>query len=128
MRQRKVDVILVGADRIASNGATANKIGTYNLAILAKYHQIPFYIVAPLSTFDFDIASEKEIPIEYRDADEIQKVFNKFPITLQDIECWNPAFDITPPDLISGIITEEGVIRPPYAENINKKLSNKVTI
>lgn len=128
MRQEKVDVILVGADRIALNGATANKIGTYNLAVLAKYHQIPFYVVAPLSTFDVEITSEKEIPIEYRDSDEIRKIFNKFSITLQDIDCWNPAFDITPPDLITGIITEKGIISPPYEENINKILLSKVTI
>lgn len=128
MRQGKVDVILVGADRIASNGATANKIGTYNLAILANYHKIPFYIVAPLSTFDFKISGEKEIPIEYRDSDEIRKVFNKFPITTQNINCWNPAFDITPPDLISGIITETGIISPPYEIKVNKLIKNKVTI
>jgi methylthioribose-1-phosphate isomerase len=128
MKQEKVDVILVGADRIASNGATANKIGTYNLAILADYHKIPFYVVAPLSTFDFNIKSENEIPIEYRDADEIRKVFNKFPITLPKMNCWNPAFDITPPDLISGVITELGVISPPYEINISKVLKNTVTI
>lgn len=128
MHQKKVDVILLGADRIAANGATANKIGTYNLAILAKYHKIPFYVVAPLSTFDFNITNENDIPIEYRDIEEIRTVFNKFPITLKDTNCWNPAFDITPSDLITGIITEVGIIRPPYIENIDKKLSNKVSI
>lgn len=128
MNQQTVDVVLVGADRIASDGATANKIGTYNLAILAKYHRIPFYIAAPLSTFDFAIDSGKEIPIEYRDSDEIRKIFNKFYITLADVKCWNPAFDITPPDLIDGIITEEGIIRPPYELNINKIVTNRVSI
>jgi methylthioribose-1-phosphate isomerase len=127
MNQKKADVVIVGADRIASDGSTANKIGTYNLAILAKYHQIPFYIAAPLSTFDVAINNGKEIPIEYRHADEIRKILNKFDITLPDVKCWNPAFDITPPDLIDGIITEEGIIRPPYKLNINKILTTSVT-
>lgn len=128
MHQKKVGVVIVGADRIASDGSTANKIGTYNLAILAKYHQIPFYIAAPLSTFDFAINNGKEIPIEYRHPDEVRKIFNKFDITLPDVKCWNPAFDITPPELIAGIITEQGIIRPPYNLNITKILTTSVTI
>lgn len=129
LSQRKVDVIIVGADRIAADGSTANKIGTYSLAILAKYHEIPFYIAAPLSTIDADINEGKEIPIEYRNADEIRKIFSKHPITLPEVNCWNPAFDVTPPELITGIITEKCVIYPPYELNIKNAItSNHVKV
>jgi len=128
MKQQKVDVVIVGADRIASDGSTANKIGTYNLALLANYHNIPFYIAAPLSTFDDSLPNGNEIPIEYRNPDEIRSVCNKYPITLPDVNCWNPAFDITPPDLITGIITEEGIVYPPYDSNIKKIQTNRVSI
>lgn len=118
INQQEVDLVLLGADRIAADGSTANKIGTYNLAILASYHKIPFYVAAPFSTVDFSIKTGQEIPIEHRAADEIRNVFGSFPITVADIDCWNPAFDVTPPELISGIITEEGVIYPPYELNL----------
>lgn len=118
MQQKKVDMVIVGADRIAADGSVANKIGTYSLAVLARYHQIPFYAAAPLSTFDLQITDGKEIPIEIRSSEEIRNIRGKCPITLPDVSCWNPAFDITAPELVSAIITEKGVIRPPYWENI----------
>lgn len=122
MRQGKVDLVIVGADRIAADGSAANKIGTYHAAIAAKYHAIPFYVAAPLSTFDMSIASGNDIPIEERGADEVRRVFAKTLITLPDADCWNPAFDVTPPELIAGIITECGVLTAPYSENIRNAI------
>jgi len=115
----KVDKIFVGADRIARNGDAANKIGTYNLAILAKYHKIPFYVVAPISSFDFDIESGKHIPIEQRSAEEVRNFMGKN-IAPKDVNVWNPAFDVTPNGLISAIITEKGIFRKPYAKTLKK--------
>jgi len=109
MAQGKVDKIFVGADRIAANGDTANKIGTYSLAVLAKYHKIPFYVVAPCSTIDFKIKTGKEIPIEERDADEV-KSFGGAQTAQKNAKAWNPAFDVTPRQLITAIITEKGVL------------------
>jgi methylthioribose-1-phosphate isomerase len=110
MQRKKVDAIVVGADRIARNGDTANKIGTYGVAIMAAHHGIPFYVAAPRSTFDFAMDSGMEIPIEERSPDEIR-------ITTDDA-AYNPAFDVTPGRLITGIITEYGVLQPPYEESI----------
>lgn len=124
LSQNKADVVIVGADRIAADGSTANKIGTYSLAILAKHHGIPFYIAAPLSTIDVEINEGKDIPVEYRNPDEIRKIFSKHPITLPEVNCWNPAFDVTPPGLITGIITEESVIYPPYESNIKNAITS----
>lgn len=118
MRQKQVHLIIVGADRIAADGSVANKIGTYSLAVAAKYHGVPFYVAAPLSTFDLSIANGGEIPIEVRNEDEIRRVFGKSLITLPDAACWNPAFDVTPPELITGIITERGIIKPQDGESI----------
>lgn len=118
MRQQKIDLVIVGADRIAADGSVANKIGTYSLAIVAKHHAVPFYVAAPLSTFDLNIASGSDIPIEVRDENEIRRVFGKALITLPDAKCWNPAFDVTSPELITGIVTERGIIKPPYGPNI----------
>jgi methylthioribose-1-phosphate isomerase len=118
MQQKKVDMVILGADRIAADGSVANKIGTYNLAVLARHHQLPFYVAAPLSTFDLNISDGNKIPIEMRSSDEIRNIFGKCLITVADVPCWNPAFDVTPPELISGIITEQGIIRPPFSENI----------
>jgi len=113
-----IDGIFVGADRIASNGDTANKIGTYSLAVLAKYHGIPFYVAAPLSTVDFDIKSGIEIPVEERSPNEVTRINgNKF--TIEDIEISTPAFDITPAKLINGIITEKGVANYPYSKSLD---------
>jgi methylthioribose-1-phosphate isomerase len=101
-----VDCVLVGADRIAANGDVANKIGTYSLAVLAAWHDVPFYVVAPTSTLDFETPSGAEIPIEERDPGEIS---SRFPAS-------NPAFDVTPAELVSAIVTEHGVHRAPYAQ------------
>jgi len=128
MRKRKVDYVIVGADRIARDGSTANKIGTYMLAILAHYHRIPFYVAAPISSFDFNIDSGEDIPIEFRDCDEVRKVLNTLPITLPSVSCWNPAFDVTPPELIKGFITESGIIYPPFKKNIEQIIYNHETI
>ena len=117
MRFEKVDLCVVGADRIAANGDVANKIGTYNLAMAASYHNIPFYCVAPLSTFDRSLESGDLIPIEERDAREVTHV-RECQIAPDDAEAGNPAFDITPAELLTGIITEKGILRPPFKESI----------
>lgn len=122
MKTKGVNVVVVGADRIAANGDTANKIGTYGLALTAKAHNIPFYIAAPLSTFDLNISTGSEIPIEERKSDEVRR-FRSEKTAPDFIPVFNPAFDVTPADLISGIITEYGIIKAPYVENI-KKLRN----
>ena len=123
MKQGKVDMIFAGADRIASNGDTANKIGTYMLAVLAKHHKIPFYIVAPRSTFDLKIKSGSEIPIEERKSDEVTNIHG-YITAPKGVKVYNPAFDITPNALITGIVTEYGIIRSPYPENVRKVLKN----
>jgi methylthioribose-1-phosphate isomerase len=115
MRQREIDLCIVGADRIAGNGDVANKIGTYTLAILCREHEIPFYVAAPLSTFDFTIKTGEEIPIEERDPWEVT-TFGGMGTAPAGVVVRNPAFDVTPYRYISAIITEEGVIRPPFEE------------
>lgn len=117
MAKGKVDIIFAGADRIASNGDTANKIGTYMLAVLAKHHGVPFYIVAPRSTFDLEIKSGQQIPIEERNSDEVTH-FAGVSTAPKGIKVYNPAFDVTPAKLITGIVTEYGIIHPPYVKNI----------
>ncbi|MDR1925332.1 MAG: S-methyl-5-thioribose-1-phosphate isomerase [Planctomycetaceae bacterium] len=119
MRQGKINGAIVGADRIAANGDTANKIGTYGLAISAKAHGIPFYVAAPVSTFDLTINDGSGIPIEERDADEICNGFGKRTAP-EGVAVYNPAFDVTPASLITGIITEKGIINPINKENISK--------
>jgi len=119
IRDGKIDVILVGADRIALNGDTANKIGTFMLSVVAKAYNVPFYVVAPVSTMDFDIKSGEEIVIEERDSMELTHIEN-IRIAPEGIEVYNPAFDVTPNENITGIITEKGIIKPPYIENIPK--------
>ncbi|MDD2752338.1 MAG: S-methyl-5-thioribose-1-phosphate isomerase [Candidatus Omnitrophica bacterium] len=122
MRQGKIKKVIAGADRIAANGDAANKIGTLGLAILAGYHKIPFYIAAPASTFDLKIKNGKQIPIEQRNPAEVTSLFFKHPITAKGVKVYNPAFDVTPHDLITAIITDKGVLRPPYIKNIKKIL------
>lgn len=117
MADGEVDTIIVGADRIAANGDTANKIGTYGLAILASYHNIPFYVAAPVSTFDLSISNGREIPIEERDSLEVKKIGKEY-ITLKDMDVRNPAFDVTPAKLITAIITERGLIKSPCRKRI----------
>ena len=111
LQRNMVDAVIVGADRIARNGDVANKIGTYGHAVLARQHGIPFYVAAPKSTFDLTLASGAEIPIEERKREELTH-FNGRQIAPEKVEVWNPAFDVTPAELISGIITEHGVIQP----------------
>lgn len=119
MKEGRINCIIVGADRIAANGDTANKIGTYNLAILAKEHKIPFYIAAPISTFDMNIATGDLIPIEQRSAEEITEGFGRR-IAPLGIKVYNPAFDVTPARLIDAIITEKGIVRQPFMKNIKE--------
>lgn len=120
MQQGRINLVIAGADRIARNGDTANKIGTYNLAVLAHYHKIPFYIAAPVSTFDLKIPSGKYIPIEQRHKYEVTGLFFKSSIAPKGMKVYNPAFDVTPNELITAIITEKGILRPPYGKNIKK--------
>ena len=122
MKQRKIKAVITGADRIAANGDTANKIGTYCLAVLAKEHGIPFYIAAPSSTFDLTIKSGAEIPIEERAADEVTS-FAKTEIAPDGINVYNPAFDVTDASLITALITERGVIEELNAESISELLN-----
>lgn len=119
MRTLGVDLCVVGADRIAANGDTANKIGTYNLAVVAKANNVPFYVAAPVSTIDVDTITGDEIEIEERGPDEVTHV-RESQITPDDVEVGNPAFDVTPAEFITAIITERGVIYPPFKENIAK--------
>lgn len=123
MRQGKIDKVISGADRIALNGDSANKIGTYSLAVLADYHKIPFYIAAPSSTFDLSIKTGGEIIIEERSKEEVTSLFFSKPIAARGVKVFNPAFDVTPNNLISAIITEKGIIRPPYTGKIKRLLT-----
>ncbi|HAA90205.1 MAG TPA: S-methyl-5-thioribose-1-phosphate isomerase [Peptococcaceae bacterium] len=118
----EIDLVIVGADRIAANGDFANKIGTYSLAVLAFHHQRPFYVAAPVSTFDLGIASGEDIPIEMRNPDEVRMIQGT-PITDSQCPVLNPAFDVTPHELVSGFITEKGVIKPPF-ESLASFLEN----
>jgi len=113
MRKKQISKVFVGADRIARNGDVANKVGTYNLAVLANWHHIPFYVVAPISTFDSAIKNGSNIPIEERRPEEVTHNLFKKPIAPPQVKVFNPAFDITPYRLITGIITEKGILRPP---------------
>ena len=117
MKEGRVDAVIVGADRIAANGDTANKIGTYGLALLARLHGIPFYVSAPLSTVDFVTASGEDIVIEERSAEEVTHGFGR-QTAPKGVQVYNPAFDVTPHHLISAIITEHGVMRPPYVVSL----------
>jgi methylthioribose-1-phosphate isomerase len=113
MKEGKIDIVITGADRIAANGDSANKIGTYSLAVLAGYHNIPFYIAAPYSTVDCSLSSGDEIPIEQRAEEEIKNFFGRRTVP-EEVEVYNPAFDVTPAELITGIITDRGILYPPF--------------
>jgi len=117
MQQRKIDCVIVGADRVAANGDVANKIGTYTLAVLAKENKIPFYVAAPTSTIDLSLSSGDKIPIEERSPEEITHI-QGVPITPEGIRAANPAFDTTPHSYITAIITEKGIIREPYGKKL----------
>ena len=119
MMEGKINLVLVGADRIARNGDTANKIGTYGVAVLSRYHDIPFYVVAPTSSFDLSLASGRDIPIEERDVKEVTH-FQGSPIAPKGVKAFNPAFDVTPHSLIRAIITEKGIIREPFKRNLKR--------
>lgn len=124
MAQGKVDLAIVGADRIAANGDVANKIGTYSLACLCYLHRIPLYVAAPRSTIDFKIKTGGDIPIEHRNPRELT-TFGGRPIAPRGIQAWNPAFDVTPHRYIRAIITEEGIVQKPFSRNLPKILSRK---
>ena len=113
MREGKIDLVIVGADRVAANGDAANKIGTYGLAVLAKAHEIPFYVAVPDSTMDRTLATGASIPIEERDPREITHGWGQ-QTAPTGVHVYNPAFDVTPAALITGMITETGVLRPPF--------------
>jgi eIF-2B alpha/beta/delta-like uncharacterized protein len=121
MSKGLVSKVFVGADRILRSGHVINKIGTYTLAVLAHYHKIPFYAVAPTSTID-PVSRLEDVVIEERNPDEVRKILGKLLITIPDVDVINPAFDITPPHFVSGIVTEKGLITQPYEENITRLL------
>lgn len=120
MKKGLVNAVLAGCDRVAANGDTANKIGTSSLAVLAAHYNIPFYILGPCSTIDFGTPTGDEIKIEEREPDEIKEMFFEKPVALRETKCFNPAFDVTDAELITAIITDRGIVRPPYAENLRK--------
>lgn len=121
MRRGCIDCVVVGADRIASNGDVANKIGTYSVAVLAHHHAIPFYVAAPVSTIDFSLASGDEIPIEERSHDEVTTIDGQL-VCPVGVDVINPSFDVTPSSLVTAIITEKGIICPPYKQNLRQQL------
>ena len=118
MKDGLVQFCFVGCDRVAANGDTANKIGTSGVAILAKHYGIPFYVLGPSSTIDLSAKTGEDIKIELRDPDEIRSLWYAEPMAPEGVKCYNPAFDVTDHSLISGIITEKGIVRPPYTENL----------
>jgi len=117
MARGMVDLVIVGADRIAANGDVANKIGTYGVSVLAREHGIPFYVAAPVSTIDFSISSGRDIPIEERDEHEVTHFAGRM-VAPEGVNVWNPAFDVTPARLVTAIITDRGVAYPPYIESL----------
>ena len=127
MQKGEIDLVISGADRIAANGDTANKIGTYQLAVLAKENNIPFYVAAPLSTFDLNITSGSQIPIEERNEKEVKEINGKL-ICVENTKVRNPAFDVTPAKYIAGIVTESGVLKPDYLKSIKEVFNQKVFV
>lgn len=119
MKEGKINAVIVGCDRIASNGDTANKIGTLGVSILANYFNIPVYIAAPTPTIDMAIESGKDIPIEERDGEEITVINGDF-VAPKGVKTYNPSFDVTPAELITAIVTEKGIVRPPFKEGLKK--------
>lgn len=117
-----IDCVVVGADRIAANGDVANKIGTYNVAVLCRYHDVPFYVAAPFSTVDFALDRGNQIPIEQRGAEEVSQLggFSAQAVVPKGVEVYNPAFDVTPAELVTAIITECGVARAPLGESLRR--------
>ena len=115
MKEKRVQVVIVGADRIAANGDTANKIGTYGLAVLAFHHSVPFYCCAPSSTIDASVADGDAIPIEQRPADEVKMLAGR-PVAPAEAGVLNPAFDVTPARYVTGYVTDRGIVKPPFGE------------
>lgn len=124
MQQRRIGWVVVGADRVTANGDVANKIGTYNLAVLAKHHGVRMMVVAPSSTFDFELFSGSDIPIEQRGAEEVVMV-NDMPLAPENVSVYNPVFDVTPAQLIDAIVTEKGVIENPNSDGIARLFQHK---
>jgi methylthioribose-1-phosphate isomerase len=125
MRGGQIDLVVVGADRIAANGDVANKIGTYSVAVLAREHGIPFYVAAPVSTIDLATPDGSQIPIEERDAKEVTHL-GPARLTPEGAKVRNPAFDVTPNKYVTAIITERGIVRPPYSESLANLVHNRV--
>lgn len=125
MSQGKIDAVVVGCDRMAANGDGANKIGTHGVAIMAKHFGIPFYMYLPSSTIDMETPTGKEIEIELRKSEEIKDMWYEKPMAPEGVKAYNPSFDVTPNELITAVITEKGVIRPPYSENLRKLFNEK---
>ena len=125
MKNGWVQACFVGCDRVAMNGDTANKIGTNGVAILAKHDGIPFYVLGPTSTIDPLCQTGADIPVEERDGDEIKKLFYQQPMALEEVKCFNPAFDVTDQELITAIVTEHGICRPPFAKSLAEALGRK---
>ena len=119
MRDKKIDAVITGCDRVAANGDTANKIGTFNVSILCRHFGVPLYIAAPTSTIDLACPDGAHIPIEERSADEVRRVRHT-PITAPDVKVFNPSFDVTPADHIAAIVTEKGILRPPFGPALAK--------
>ena len=126
MKNGWVNACFVGCDRIAANGDAANKIGTSGVAILAKYYDIPFYVLGPTSTIDMNCKTGEDIEIELRNPDEIREKFYEKPMALKEVKCYNPAFDVTDHELIAGIVTEYGIARPPYTESLKEIFERKM--
>lgn len=124
MKQGKIDAVLVGTDRIAANGDIANKIGTSGVAVLAKYYNIPFYVLGPYSTIDYNCPTDNDIVIEERDSDEIKTMWYEKPMALPETKCYNPAFDVTDHELITAIITDRGIIKAPFKEGLERIRNN----
>ncbi|MDH5637562.1 MAG: S-methyl-5-thioribose-1-phosphate isomerase, partial [Nitrospinota bacterium] len=120
MKKGMISKVIVGADRIAANGDAANKIGTYTVAVLAKRHNIPFFVTAPMSTIDFNVSTGEDIPIEERNPNEVTHIMGHQQIAPDGVNVFNPAFDVTPNELVTAIITEKGVAYPPFTESLRK--------
>ncbi|KKM11871.1 methylthioribose-1-phosphate isomerase [Clostridiales bacterium PH28_bin88] len=125
MQQGKIDLVVVGADRITANGDVANKIGTYSLAVLCRHHRVPFYVAAPVSTIDVSLPCGAQIPIEERDLEEVCRVGNQR-VAPEGVPVYNPAFDVTPHYLVTALITDRGVIRPPFDQGLAEALKGNI--
>ena len=120
MKQGLIDAVFVGCDRVAVNGDTANKIGTSGVAILAKHYGVPFYVLGPSSTIDFNCPTGDDIEIELRDPEEIKSMFFEKPVAPAEVKCYNPSFDVTDHELITAIVTERGICRAPFEESFRR--------